>query len=97
MKVVVGSAREMPHSACPCCGKRFECASGIGYDGKPRAGSLSICVRCAELLIFDEGLYPRKLTSRELLEVQLSLDWPRIQKACAAVKQVWEGFARKAQ
>lgn len=47
---------ETPQDKCPGCGYDFDRASGANTDSPPAEGDISICGRCAAVLVFDEDL-----------------------------------------
>lgn len=64
----------MPFDTCPYCACRLDAASGVadkGDDdpGRPDPGSLSVCIQCGQVLIFDETLKLRKPAHNELKRV----------------------------
>jgi hypothetical protein len=44
----------VPPSPCPFCGAVLEFASGS--EGKPEPGVITICIKCAEVLEFDQSM-----------------------------------------
>jgi hypothetical protein len=56
--------------ACPHCGYLFECASGVGHDDAPSPGAITVCIHCAGIAIFGEGLAMRKPTLAELTALE---------------------------
>ena len=60
---------------CPWCGYRHEVASAVGGDGprKPDAGSISICIACGEVAVFELdflGLRLREPTDEERASIE---------------------------
>ncbi len=58
----------MPGTSCPWCNHTLDACSTFGLDS-PNAGDLSVCVKCAGLLIFDKQLIAQKLEPAQLLEI----------------------------
>lgn len=56
---------QVPQSKCPMCGHVFNLASGFG-DAKPEPGDLSVCIKCACVLRFDDTLQLVDLSTQEL-------------------------------
>ena len=59
-------------TSCFSCGYRFDAASGVNTEEQPDPGSLSLCLRCAAIGVFDmegEKLVVRKPTPDELAQV----------------------------
>jgi hypothetical protein len=57
---------------------------------QPKAGDVTVCLYCAEILVFTSALRLRKPNYRELTKLQLSPAWPlleRVRKASRAVQQ----------
>lgn len=42
--------------ACPICFHELDSATDIVGNDKPKPGDLSVCLYCAELLVFDDAL-----------------------------------------
>ena len=47
----------LPPSACLYCGHVMEMASNPFGDGGPRPGDLTVCIKCAGYLQYDETLH----------------------------------------
>lgn len=59
----------LPTSPCPFCGYIFTAATSADpyeLDILPSPGDFSICIKCKETLIFDDGLSLREPTTEEL-------------------------------
>lgn len=41
---------------CPVCSHPFDCATGIEDRNTPHKWDFSICIECAELLVFTDNL-----------------------------------------
>jgi hypothetical protein len=54
----------------------------------PKAGDISLCLKCMEVSIFGEGFILREPETGELIEIQRSLAWPKIERARAAWRQL---------
>ena len=61
------STRTAP-TACPACGHRITAASHIDGNMTPKPGDLTVCLYCATLLVFADGLSLRNLTDAEMIE-----------------------------
>ena len=47
----------LPASTCPHCGYELDAASNAdGTDQQPEPGAISLCIKCQEILEFDEDL-----------------------------------------
>jgi hypothetical protein len=68
----------IPQQKCPFCGYRMDRSSGI-KDAKPKVGDISLCLKCMELSLFSEGFVLRQPTAKELIDIQRSTAWDRIE------------------
>jgi hypothetical protein len=53
-------------ASCPGCGTRLDHAIRVTSSRPVTSGTFSLCVICAELLIYDENLCIRRPTSGEM-------------------------------
>lgn len=54
-------------SACPFCGYAADAATCFENDeARPRPGDFSLCLECAEVLVFDDEVALRKPAAGEL-------------------------------
>ena len=52
---------------CPVCGHKLDASTRVEADGhKPKPGSISVCIECAAVLTFDEGMHLRLMTAEEV-------------------------------
>ena len=42
--------------ACPICFYKLDAATCVDGNARPKPGDLTVCINCAELLVFDESL-----------------------------------------
>jgi hypothetical protein len=68
----------IPQQKCPFCGYRMNRTSGI-KDAKPKSGDISLCLKCMEISLFSEDFVLRQLTAKELIAIQRSTAWDRIE------------------
>lgn len=69
-------------SRCPSCGHRLDAASHPRDENvRPRPGDLSVCIQCAELLRFTEGMAVVRLSAQELAALE--------QEDPEAVAELW--------
>lgn len=55
-------------SQCPACGKKLDCASLFGSPNiKPSPGDFSVCIGCAEVLVFTPTLDLRSADLNDLI------------------------------
>lgn len=77
-------------TVCPFCGQQNEMASGVaGAKGKrPGNGSVSLCMRCGELAVFDDTAPTgvRKPTDDEYTELGNDLTIRRLRQAWVHTK-----------
>jgi hypothetical protein len=65
--IIIKSYRDHP-DACPCCGYVVDTATAVGSRvSKPKAGDLTICLRCGEILKFNAELRLEMFPLNELL------------------------------
>lgn len=81
----VGPTFRTKASACTACGAPFTAASGVGNDDHPRPGSISVCIRCAHVMIYAAKGKVRNPTAGELAEIA---DNPEVKAAVWAVKSL---------
>jgi hypothetical protein len=62
---------DYPESKCPYCGARLNYATPLGEPSNtPDPGSVSLCIRCCQWLVFDRELKLRKPTQGELVTIK---------------------------
>jgi hypothetical protein len=57
---------DLPASVCPWCDHRLAAASHVSEPVRPSPGDLSVCISCAQLLVFDAQLKLRKPLDGEI-------------------------------
>lgn len=84
---------ETPEIHCPYCNHLFTACSSYGAQGTPSEGDISICINCAELLVFGSNLSLEKLSVVVL--AQLAVSDPEVYRSLLAqqdmVRQLSEG------
>ncbi len=60
-----GQLDTRPH--CPTCKKLLDGFTAVDHDKKPKAGDVTICVYCNEVLQFNDDM-SMKLASAEVIE-----------------------------
>lgn len=66
----------------------MDCASGLNYEGSPTKGSLTVCLNCGQLLMFEADLSLRRLSAWEVKDVMRDKSsWALIEKAQLAIRQ----------
>ena len=78
----IGPSREVPLNVCLKCGYSMDRASQINGIKAPKTDDFTICIRCGELLVFDEALRFRWPTHEEPAE---AMQLPVLQQAIALV------------
>lgn len=73
---------------CPTCGKVMDAVSGLNHDDAPKPGDWSLCYGCGELLRFTEQLGLRAPDPMERLRLELSKDWPEVERAQNAIRSL---------
>jgi hypothetical protein len=72
-------------SECPYCGHNFDRVSG---DGEAEPGSISICIACYSISIFNDSMMLRKPTAEEFFEIRNDAEtWNNIQKMRWVLRQ----------
>jgi hypothetical protein len=60
---------EIPVSKCPHCGTKLDAATPMcDPTHVPDPGSVSLCLRCCQWIVFDETLHLRKPSPEESVE-----------------------------
>ncbi len=76
---------------CPSCGHRFDRATCVVEEGAaPSPGDCTICIECAQALVFNDDLTVRKITPAEVRRLMTSQPdaWATIERAQQAVRTV---------
>ena len=80
-------SERVPACACPHCGHELDAAfSTTGLRPRPKPGDVSVCIECAEVLIYGERLELLQPDPMDLLRLELSPVWESVVKAQAAVR-----------
>lgn len=60
---------DIPPVRCPYCDYELDTATNAdGSGAKPRAGDLTVCLSCAQVLEFDASLAPQKVSDARMTE-----------------------------
>jgi hypothetical protein len=70
---------------CPKCGKLLDGWAETGHGDAPSEGDPTVCVYCAEVLLFDADLRPRLPTQAEYVELMTDRD---VQQAVAMARKM---------
>jgi len=74
-------------SRCPTCRDRLDMATGLEkMKVEPEPGCATVCFHCGEIAIFDEHLKLRPPTARELIDLQRSTVWPKVERTQRWIK-----------
>jgi hypothetical protein len=81
----------VPATPCPLCGYLLDACSNFVDAVPPAAGDLSVCGRCAALLVFADDLSTRLLRDGEFLalEADLRRQLTANQRMVRAVQGTW--------
>ena len=71
-----------PKTRCPVCRHRFDRASTILRHAAPREGDITICIGCASILVFTQGLQVRVPRADERPDIEAL---PVVRKARADI------------
>ncbi len=79
----------IPESPCPACAYPMNRADNVhGPAGAPEVGSLTLCLNCGQLLVFDAPSSLRMPTREEISEVMAdSKAWEVIEKSQYFIKE----------
>lgn len=80
----------VPESACPNCNKVMDRATSIRKDNAvPDSGSISICINCTSILIYNDDLQLELLPKDVLREISItdSKTYQLLRKAQRIIKQ----------
>jgi len=79
-------------SACLCCGKRLDAATGVTGKHKPSAGAATICLDCGHVMVFGEDLRLRNPSEEERADIEKQ---PAVAEALMAMRMFNEEQRRK--
>lgn len=48
--------KRVPSAPCPTCGKKLDAATCMSSDAQPRPGDYTVCLYCANVLRFRDGM-----------------------------------------
>ena len=88
LKIAEESA-ETPRQYCPICEHKIDRASCVSESGEyatPTAGDATVCIRCANWLVFRDDLSMRPMTPEERRELTLE-QRAKLVKVTRAVNQ----------
>lgn len=74
----------VPESRCPYCDYKLD-AAGHPDGHTPSEGDASVCLSCAQVMVFAADLTVRKPTPEERREIEAD---PRVQQYQRAVRQI---------
>ncbi len=90
---------KLPPGKCCECGTEIDSASDLNGTPKltPVPGDIAICLHCTAVMVFEEGLTFRKITTTELLElpVQALSDLRILQVGIRAVHEKRAAAAKR--
>ena len=84
---------------CPYCGTKLDIATKVNNfkidnESMPKPGAISLCFSCGELSIFNDGLYMRKMTQKDM-EDFICQDPVTFMEAMIAIKLVKKRLEKK--
>jgi hypothetical protein len=87
-----------PKQLCPHCGYLFDAIGALNSDAKtPKPGDASICLNCAEILMFLTPTMFRKPTESELRAIRDEPVWADVRRNQANLRKMMrQGFRTKA-
>ena len=72
---MASNSAETPLSHCPVCDTPFDRAAAINEPGiyeTPNAGDTTVCIECLTWLVFRDDLSVRRMTEREINDLEKS-------------------------
>jgi hypothetical protein len=67
------SGSVLPMDECPVCHYEFDSATLVHGDGRPSPGNFTLCMKCGEILIFDEHLKVQPPSVSQLMNLSPGL------------------------
>lgn len=55
---------------CTVCGKINDAFGSLNCDATPEPGSITICIQCGTISVFEQDLSLRNATEKDLLEIK---------------------------
>lgn len=80
----------LPESKCVRCGYVIDMATSLADPEVhiPKAGDISLCLKCGLLSLFDENLKLRAPSDEEIVELLKNKEeWDQVCKAVAIIKE----------
>jgi hypothetical protein len=86
----LGKDRHTPPTACLGCGSKIDGATHVGEDedSAPDPGSITVCIYCGHIQIYDDTLKLRELTPEEQIEIAGDARILAIQRARAIAEKM---------
>ena len=82
------SGRKLPVNVCPTCFYELDCATNTTGSRRPRPGDFSVCMKCGEIMVFDESLRFKVPSVSALLELrQLPVEWSLVTTAQRLIRE----------
>lgn len=78
---------KIPTQHCPYCKYEVDRTDGL-ESYKPKPGDISLCLKCMEVSLFDDGMILRAPNDKEMVEIQRSLGWDLIERARRAHREL---------
>jgi transcriptional regulator with XRE-family HTH domain len=81
---------------CPWCEHPLDAATSVPADREernPEPGDLTVCLECASLLMFDQGLIPQKVSEDERRKILL--EQPDLVKTIASAERAARSIDRR--
>ena len=83
----IGPSVDVPSSRCPHCGARQNAAFGVGNDGKPAIGDVSLCIKCANWMVYGPNLELLEPGPQLLAEIETNKNCQLARRAAIAYSQ----------
>ena len=59
----------MPVSRCTACGALFDAATEVEFGTTPSPGDVTVCIRCAHVMVYADDMTLRNPTIPEMIDV----------------------------
>jgi hypothetical protein len=75
--MILGPTSRVPGYECPCCKRMLDGAAAPGADYVPSEGDITICLYCATILEYSQGMALQMLTEAKKKEID-SATWIKL-------------------
>lgn len=68
------------------CGYKFDCASDVEENNRPRPGDFTLCLNCGEIFVFDENMRCNQPTIDEIKNLDAKT-WNLLERAQRLIRE----------